>query len=111
MMTKNVDYGKITAVTHVPFKNPLSKLPTAYEKSKIQYETLTNQPLSKEQGLEITKMVQKELEDRAKAGLSKYGVSLDRTDLTVLEWLQHAKEEALDLAGYLQKIIVTLGGK
>jgi hypothetical protein len=30
---------------------------------------------------------------------------MDRTDLTKEEWIQHAYEEALDLALYLKKII------
>jgi hypothetical protein len=32
---------------------------------------------------------------------------MDRTDLREDEWLQHAYEEALDLAIYLKKIIKT----
>lgn len=48
---------------------------------------------------------------RARKGKEKYGVNLDRTDLSIIEWLQHAKEEALDLALYLEKLIQTLGGK
>jgi len=32
---------------------------------------------------------------------------MDRTDLSEQDWLQHAYEEALDLAIYLKKIIKT----
>jgi hypothetical protein len=32
---------------------------------------------------------------------------MDRTDLSEKDWLQHAYEEALDLAIYLKKIIKT----
>ena len=46
-----------------------------------------------------------ELQERRKMGLKKYGVSLDKSGLTSLELLQHAKEEALDLAEYLQACI------
>ncbi len=42
---------------------------------------------------------------RSRTGLKKYGVGLDRTDLTTLDWLHHAQEEALDLAGYLERLI------
>ena len=35
---------------------------------------------------------------RAEMGKNKYNNTLDRTDLSVLEYLQHAKEEAMDLA-------------
>ena len=42
------------------------------------------------------------LRSRDELGQSKYGATLDRTDLTPEDWLQHGLEEALDLAGYLQ---------
>jgi hypothetical protein len=42
---------------------------------------------------------------REKKGFSEYNHTLDRTDLTKEEWIQHAYEEALDLALYLKKII------
>ena len=44
-------------------------------------------------------------------GKEKYNNTLDRTDLSVLEYLQHAKEEAMDLALYLEKTIQMLKGK
>ncbi|TAA20346.1 hypothetical protein [Pseudoxanthomonas winnipegensis] len=37
---------------------------------------------------------------RDQAGQAKYGTTLDRTDLTRDEWLQHLIEELLDGAGY-----------
>ena len=39
---------------------------------------------------------------RDETGLRKYGVSLDRSDLTIEEWLDHQTEELLDGAGYAQ---------
>jgi hypothetical protein len=45
------------------------------------------------------------LRQRSKLGIAKYGVTLDRTDLDQRAWLQHALEEALDLANYLQAAI------
>lgn len=38
---------------------------------------------------------------RAEAGMVKYGVTLDRTDLNQADWLQHLLEELLDGAGYV----------
>lgn len=43
--------------------------------------------------------------DRAKVGKKKYGTTMDRKDLTELEWLKHAQEEAMDLTVYLEKLI------
>ena len=48
---------------------------------------------------------------RAQMGKEKYNNTLDRTDLSVLDYLQHAKEEAMDLALYLEKTIQMLKGK
>ncbi len=45
-----------------------------------------------------------ECENREQRGLRKYGTSMDRTDLSFDEWLQHFKEELLDGLVYLQKI-------
>lgn len=42
---------------------------------------------------------------RRDAGRKKYGTSMERTDLTKLEWLRHAQEEAMDFAIYLEKLI------
>jgi len=53
----------------------------------------------------ILQLVIAELKVREERGLSKYGTTMDRKDLTTKEWLQHAYEEALDLAVYLKKLI------
>lgn len=42
---------------------------------------------------------------RRDIGRRKYGVGMERTDLTRAQWLRHAQEEALDLAIYLEKLI------
>jgi hypothetical protein len=42
--------------------------------------------------------------ERSKMGKAKYGVDLDRTDLTLLEWIEHAKQEHMDAILYLEKI-------
>jgi hypothetical protein len=44
---------------------------------------------------------------REEKGKMEYGTTMDRKDLTEEQWLQHAYEEALDLAIYLKKIIKT----
>ena len=45
---------------------------------------------------------------REKKGYSQYKQTMDREDLTEKEWLQHAYEEALDLALYLKKIVTNI---
>jgi hypothetical protein len=44
------------------------------------------------------------LKSRSETGIRKYGTTLDRTDLEVKQWIDHAIEECLDQALYLQKI-------
>jgi hypothetical protein len=41
---------------------------------------------------------------RAEIGQVKYGKTLDRNDLTFLQWIQHAQEELMDGILYLEKI-------
>jgi hypothetical protein len=56
----------------------------------------------------IVAAVQADLAARSNAGLAKYGVGLDRTDLTRQQWAQHAYEEALDLACYLKRLLAAM---
>ena len=52
----------------------------------------------------IVQSVIEQFKQRSNVGIKKYGVTLDRTDLTRLEWLNHAQQEAMDLILYLEKI-------
>jgi hypothetical protein len=56
-------------------------------------------------------LVMADLVSRRAAGLRKYGTTLARTDLDHRAWLQHAYEEALDLACYLKRAMQDLDGK
>ena len=42
--------------------------------------------------------------ERSEKGKAKYGVDLDRKDLSLLEWIEHAKQEHMDAILYLEKI-------
>jgi len=52
----------------------------------------------------IEEKVVEQIRERSQVGKNKYGVTMERTDLTLLDWVQHAQEEAMDLAVYLEKI-------
>lgn len=41
---------------------------------------------------------------RAAFGKKKYGTDLDRGDLAVGDWIQHAQEELMDAILYLEKL-------
>jgi len=47
------------------------------------------------------------IQERKKLSIPKYGTSMERTDLSQREWLQHAQEETLDFAVYLEKLKTT----
>ena len=53
----------------------------------------------------IEAMVCEDIEKRQKLGMEKYGVSVEDSDLSLEEWLNHAYEETLDKAIYLKKAI------
>jgi hypothetical protein len=42
--------------------------------------------------------------ERSNFGVAKYGTTLDRNDLSLLEWIEHAKQEHMDAILYLEKI-------
>jgi hypothetical protein len=52
----------------------------------------------------VVKKVIKAFKRRSERGLEKYGVTLDRKDLTNLEWLQHLQEELMDATLYIEKL-------
>ena len=46
--------------------------------------------------------------NRSKMGKEKYGTDLDRTDLSLYDWIVHAQEEHMDAILYLEKIKKTI---
>jgi hypothetical protein len=52
----------------------------------------------------IVASIIKQFEDRSVAGKKKYGTDLDRQDLSLLEWIEHAKQEHMDAILYLEKL-------
>ena len=52
----------------------------------------------------IVTSIIKQFEERSVKGKEKYGTDLDRTDLSLVEWIEHAKQEHMDAILYLEKI-------
>lgn len=52
----------------------------------------------------IVIQVMNKFADRSEAGIKKYGTNLERNDLSTLEWINHAQEEAMDFVLYLEKL-------
>lgn len=52
----------------------------------------------------IVESVIEQFKQRSEVGKVKYGITLDRTDLSTGEWIEHAIEESMDFILYLRKI-------
>lgn len=48
---------------------------------------------------------------RAEHGFRKYGVTTERTDLELMQWIQHLKEELMDATVYIHRIQKELRAK
>ena len=68
-------------------------------------------PLSQESQVtkdSVVNSIISQFAERSRVGLEKYGTTLDRTDLSLLDWVQHAQEEMMDGILYLEKIKKTI---
>lgn len=52
----------------------------------------------------IVEKVIEQFKQRSEVGIKKYGTTLDREDLNILEWLQHLQEELFDATLYIEKL-------
>ena len=52
----------------------------------------------------IVEAVVKSYKQRSKVGIKKYNKTMDRNDLSSLEWLQHLQEELMDATLYIEKL-------
>lgn len=48
--------------------------------------------------------------ERSRVGLSKYGVTTERGDLSRMDWLRHLQEELMDAAVYVEAAMREGGG-
>jgi hypothetical protein len=42
--------------------------------------------------------------NRSNHGFTKYGVTTERTDLNLQDWIQHLKEELMDAVVYIHRV-------
>jgi len=52
----------------------------------------------------IVESVVNRFKERSEVGIAKYGTTMDRKDLSTLEWLQHLQEELFDASLYIEKL-------
>jgi hypothetical protein len=53
----------------------------------------------------IENIVIAKIQERGDVGLRKYGLTMDRRDLSLSKWAKHAQDEMLDGAQYLERVI------
>lgn len=52
----------------------------------------------------IVESVINKFKERSEKGIETYGTTLDRNDLSRLEWLNHLQEELMDAVNYIEKL-------
>ncbi len=53
----------------------------------------------------IEEKVIDKIRSRAEVGEKKYGTTMEREDLSLIEWLTHLQEELMDAVNYIEWII------
>ena len=52
----------------------------------------------------VLEAVINQFRERSEVGIKKYNTTLDRDDLSYLDWINHAQQEAMDFVLYLEKL-------
>ena len=47
----------------------------------------------------------RKIQARSDKGIAKYGVTMEREDLSITEWLTHLQEERMDAILYVEKLL------
>ena len=59
----------------------------------------------------IVESIIHQMRKRSQDGILKYGTTLYHNELTELEWIEHAKQEAMDFILYLERLKFKLQGE
>ncbi|MEJ6794603.1 MAG: hypothetical protein QNK68_06300 [Flavobacteriales bacterium] len=51
----------------------------------------------------VVERVTKEFHERSRIGIEKYGKTLSENPLSLLEWLEHLKQELMDATLYIER--------
>lgn len=52
----------------------------------------------------IVEAIVDKFKERSEVGIKKYGTTLDRDDLTTIQWIEEAQAEAMDFCLYLERL-------
>ena len=68
----------------------------------LSYEA--NKEAKRDKRDQIVEQVKERFDERSETGIAKYGTTLERGDLSLLDWLSHLQEELMDATLYIQKL-------
>lgn len=79
-----------------------------YEDMEVEYEVVKPFIQNDTSGNKVTdsivESVINKFKSRSDVGIKKYGVTLDRSDLKVTDWIEHSIQEQMDNILYLTKL-------
>jgi GTPase SAR1 family protein len=82
------------------FRNAIQTINGAID----EIEEIKDEPMNQQIEDQIVLRVLSRFSERSQVGITKYNTTLERTDLSTLEWLTHAQEEAMDFVLYLERL-------
>ena len=80
---------------------PNKELPRWLKLAIVVFERMSKQKKMKDT---IVEDVIGSFKERSEVGIKKYNKTMDRNDLSSLEWLQHLQEELMDATLYIEKL-------
>ena len=100
----NSDIANIIGNTSDSIKSttqPNKELPRWLKLAIVVFERMSKQKNMKDT---IVEDVIGSFKQRSEVGIKKYNKTMDRNDLSSLEWLQHLQEELMDATLYIEKL-------
>ncbi len=87
-------------------RNPLQFLMSWFDDyiEDVANHIIKNELMNQQIEDQIVLRVLSRFAERSQVGIRKYNTTLERSDLSTLEWLTHAQEEAMDFVLYLERL-------
>lgn len=83
----------------------ISKTKSGYDNMKIEKPlNLKKWKIIETNKDTIVEAVVDKFKSRSDVGIKKYGTTLDRDDLTTIQWIEEAQAEAMDFCLYLERL-------
>ena len=104
LVLTNSDIANIIGNTSDSVKSttqPNKELPRWLKLAIVVFERMSKQMNMKDT---IVEDVIGSFKERSEVGIKKYNKTMDRSDLSSLEWLQHLQEELMDATLYIEKL-------